>query len=81
MAADSPELARHLAFRDLLRSHPGTAHAYAALKRSLAERFRTNRVAYGQGKTAFIEQVLAVAMVAPPPRSAGSPGGANHTLT
>jgi GrpB-like predicted nucleotidyltransferase (UPF0157 family) len=56
--ADSPELARHLAFRDYLRSHPGQARAYAELKRSLAERFYTDRDAYSRGKATFIESVL-----------------------
>jgi hypothetical protein len=75
------DLEPNLAFRDFLRSHPGAAHAYAARKRSLARRFRTNRATYGQGKAAFIEQVLATAMVAPPPRSTASPDGANRTPT
>jgi GrpB protein len=43
LPADSPELARHLAFRDYLRTHTGQAHAYAELKRFFAERFRTGR--------------------------------------
>ncbi|WP_261560024.1 GrpB family protein [Frankia tisae] len=60
-AADNPELERHLRFRDVLRTHPQTAQAYAALKRSLAAQFRTNRDAYTEGKTTFIEQVLAKA--------------------
>ena len=57
--AGSRELARHLAFRDYLRSYPGQASAYAELKRSLAERFRTDRDAYGRGKAEFVEQALA----------------------
>jgi GrpB-like predicted nucleotidyltransferase (UPF0157 family) len=60
-AADSPELARHLAFRGFLRSHPSQARAYAEVKRSLAERFRTDRDACSRGKTTFIEQALAAA--------------------
>jgi GrpB-like predicted nucleotidyltransferase (UPF0157 family) len=75
--ADSPELARHLAFRDCLRTHPEQAHAYAELKRSLAERFRTDRDAYSHGKTSFIEQTLAAA---PRPRSqVGHPDAAGGT--
>ncbi|WP_261576283.1 GrpB family protein [Frankia gtarii] len=61
-AADNPELERHLRFRDVLRTHPQTAQAYAALKRSLAAKFRTNRDAYTESKTTFIEQVLAKAI-------------------
>jgi GrpB-like predicted nucleotidyltransferase (UPF0157 family) len=56
--ADSGALARHLAFRDFLRTHPATACAYAELKRSLARRFCTDRTAYTEAKTAFIDQVL-----------------------
>jgi GrpB-like predicted nucleotidyltransferase (UPF0157 family) len=78
-AADSPELARHLAFRDYLRAYPGQARAYAELKRSLAEQFRTDRDAYSQGKTTFIEQALAAAPgpspdEAEPPRRAHNAG-------
>lgn len=60
-AAGSPELARHLTFRDYLRGHPAQARAYAELKRSLAERFRTDREAYSRGKATFIERALAAA--------------------
>jgi GrpB-like predicted nucleotidyltransferase (UPF0157 family) len=66
-AAGSPELARHLAFRDYLRTHPGQARAYAKLKRSLATRFRSDRDAYSHGKTTFIEQALATTAAGPPP--------------
>jgi GrpB-like predicted nucleotidyltransferase (UPF0157 family) len=58
-AADSAALARHLAFRDLLRAHPETARAYGKLKRSLAMRFGPDRAAYTDAKTAFTEAVLA----------------------
>jgi GrpB-like predicted nucleotidyltransferase (UPF0157 family) len=58
-AADSRELARHLTFRDYLRTHPGQARAYAELKRSLAEQFRFDRDAYSRNKSAFVEQALA----------------------
>jgi GrpB-like predicted nucleotidyltransferase (UPF0157 family) len=55
---DSPALTRHLALRDLLRADPGAAAAYAGLKRSLAVRFRHDRVAYTDAKTAFIDALL-----------------------
>jgi len=48
----------HLAFRDHLRSHPEDARAYERLKRSLAERFASDRDAYTLGKTGFIEAIL-----------------------
>jgi GrpB-like predicted nucleotidyltransferase (UPF0157 family) len=57
-AAGSGPLLRHLAFRDALRADARTASAYADLKRSLAVRLGHDRVAYTEGKSAFIEQVL-----------------------
>jgi GrpB-like predicted nucleotidyltransferase (UPF0157 family) len=59
--AGSPELARHLAFRDYLRGDRGQARAYADLKRGLARQFGADREAYTRGKTAFIERALAAA--------------------
>jgi GrpB-like predicted nucleotidyltransferase (UPF0157 family) len=48
---------RHLAFREILRSHPAVAAEYAALKRSLAPRyFDVND--YAAAKTGFIEATL-----------------------
>ena len=54
----SLEYARHIAFRDYLRAHIEDANAYAALKRKLAARFATDREAYTQGKSEFVEQIL-----------------------
>ena len=56
--AAAPALTRHLALRDLLRADLGAAAAYAGLKRSLAVRFRHDRVAYTDAKTAFIDALL-----------------------
>jgi len=72
-AADNPALASHLAFRDVLRGDPGTARAYAQLKRSLASQFRDDRTAYTEAKTAFIEQVLATSAAETP--APGDPRG------
>jgi GrpB-like predicted nucleotidyltransferase (UPF0157 family) len=47
-----------LAFRDLLRADPETRRRYAALKRSLAARFRDDREAYTEAKGAFIRSAL-----------------------
>jgi GrpB-like predicted nucleotidyltransferase (UPF0157 family) len=47
-----------LIFRDYLAAHAGAAGEYAALKRELADRYRTDREAYTDAKTAFIEAVL-----------------------
>jgi GrpB-like predicted nucleotidyltransferase (UPF0157 family) len=55
---DSAELHRHLAFRDALRADPAQAAAYGQLKRRLAQRFRDDRDAYGNGKAQFVEGVL-----------------------
>ncbi len=56
--AGSDSLRRHLAFRDALRADPALCRAYAALKRDLANRFQTDRAAYTENKTAFIERAL-----------------------
>lgn len=45
-------------FRDYLRSHPGDAQRYEALKRALAEKFRDNRAAYTKSKAECIQSVL-----------------------
>jgi GrpB-like predicted nucleotidyltransferase (UPF0157 family) len=50
---------RHLAFRDALRAQPAVAAEYAALKQGLVQRFAHDREAYTDGKTAFIEAVVA----------------------
>jgi GrpB-like predicted nucleotidyltransferase (UPF0157 family) len=49
----------HVIFRDRLRADRGLARDYEALKRDLAARFATDRVAYGEAKGPFIERVLA----------------------
>ena len=56
------EVARHLAFRDHLRTHAEARDAYAALKRDLAARFAHDRDAYQDGKSALIEAILRAAM-------------------
>lgn len=50
------ELERRLRFRDRLRTEPGLAADYTALKRRLAERFRDDREAYTEAKKAFVER-------------------------
>lgn len=51
-----------IAFREYLRAHPESASEYAALKRDLAERYRTDREAYTVAKQPFIERVLNLAL-------------------
>lgn len=59
LVARDDELCRHLRFRDALRSDPLLAHAYAELKRRLAQQFATDREGYTAAKTEFVERVLA----------------------
>lgn len=53
----SPDLTRHLSFRDYLRAHPDAAQAYAALKLRLFETTGGNLDAYIQGKDAFVKDL------------------------
>lgn len=53
----SPELERHLAFRDFMISHPENARAYGRLKESLAKEFPTDIEGYMDGKDAFIKEM------------------------
>jgi hypothetical protein len=48
----------HLLFRDFLRTHPEQAAAYLTLKRNLAMRFGDDRIAYTDGKDAFVTETL-----------------------
>ncbi len=57
--SDSPELRRHLAFRDYLRQNPEAVQEYGELKRSLANECVNDIDAYIDGKTRFIEACLA----------------------
>jgi GrpB-like predicted nucleotidyltransferase (UPF0157 family) len=47
-----------LAFRDAIRRDEALAMEYAALKQTLAERFKFDREAYTDGKTPFVQRVL-----------------------
>lgn len=49
---------RHLLFRDFLRAHPLAAEQYYLLKKELARKFRTDREAYTDAKTSFIQAIL-----------------------
>lgn len=55
---DSQRFCDELAFRDRLRGTPEVAREYAELKKSLAERFQTDREGYTLGKSDFIARVL-----------------------
>lgn len=54
----SQRYVEELAFRDFVRDHTDTAKAYGELKRRLATEFRTDREAYTEGKTDFVQSVL-----------------------
>jgi len=56
-AVGSPDINRHLAFRDYLRSNPGEAQRYAKLKQELASLFSTDMDGYSTGKTEFIREI------------------------
>ncbi|MFN0137046.1 MAG: GrpB family protein [Phycisphaerae bacterium] len=49
----------HIAFRDALRDDPLIAHAYADLKRRLAQDFVDDVAAYTDGKADFVRDVIA----------------------
>jgi GrpB-like predicted nucleotidyltransferase (UPF0157 family) len=51
----------HLLFRDYLRAHPEARDSYARLKGEIAERYRDDRLAYNEGKTGFILDMLSAA--------------------
>jgi GrpB-like predicted nucleotidyltransferase (UPF0157 family) len=52
------EMWQRLAFRDYLRAHPAEAGTYARLKRRLAAEHQTDREAYTDAKSAYIERVM-----------------------
>lgn len=56
---DSRELARHILFRDYLRTHSEDAQAYAVLKPNLASRLSADREAYAQAMSVFLRRFSA----------------------
>jgi GrpB-like predicted nucleotidyltransferase (UPF0157 family) len=53
----SHDIARHLHFRDYLRTHPEDAQAYSELKQKLAEAYSDDRESYMDGKDAMIKEL------------------------
>ena len=53
----SPQIQRHLAFRDYLIAHPDIAQEYSDLKRELAAKHPSDIKAYMDGKDAFIQEI------------------------
>ncbi len=59
VVAGSKPHSDHIRFRDLLRRRPDLAHEYATLKRTLADTYEKDRVAYTNAKDEFIAVALA----------------------
>lgn len=52
---------RHILFRDYLRTHPEIAGQYETLKRKMALKFGSDKVAYAESKTQFIDSIVELA--------------------
>jgi len=59
----SPEITRHLAFRDYMIAHPVAAQQYSELKRQLAEQYPDDINGYMDGKDSFIKEMERKALV------------------
>jgi len=55
------EIWGRLLFRDYLRTHPKEASRYGALKLELMERYRDDREAYTDAKSAYVEEIMSLA--------------------
>lgn len=56
-SADSPEITRHLEFRDWLRSHPEDRDAYAVAKGNLAAQGFKTMPEYAEAKNEIVDQI------------------------
>ncbi len=54
---NSPQIERHLAFRDYMIAHPETAQQYSDLKRELAKQYPDDIERYMDGKDDFIKEI------------------------
>jgi GrpB-like predicted nucleotidyltransferase (UPF0157 family) len=61
MAELNGEIWEQLLFRDYLRIHPEEASRYGALKLELMERYRDDREAYTDAKSAYIQEIMSLA--------------------
>lgn len=57
--ADSPELKRHIAFRDYLRAHPDAVREYSLIKEEGAKKYPGNIERYIEFKSPIIEKIYA----------------------
>lgn len=57
----SPQINRHVNFRDYLKSHPKEANEYSLLKLKLASQFKDDKDAYFAGKTKLVQAIDAKA--------------------
>jgi GrpB-like predicted nucleotidyltransferase (UPF0157 family) len=55
------EMWMRLLFRDYLRIHPEEAARYGALKLELKERYKDDREAYTDAKSAYVEEIMSLA--------------------
>lgn len=62
MRFESEHWEKHLLFRDYIRTHPDVAQQYYEIKKKLAAKHGTDRAAYTEAKTSFIETVIAQAL-------------------
>lgn len=53
----SPQVERHLVFRDYMIAHPEDAQKYSELKRELARKYSNNIDRYMDGKDGFIQEI------------------------
>ncbi len=53
----SPQVKRHLTFRDYLNTHSQEAESYSVLKRSLADKYPDDIQRYMDGKHNFIQEI------------------------
>ncbi|WP_319422968.1 GrpB family protein [Pleurocapsa sp. FMAR1] len=59
---NSPEIKRHLAFRDYMIAHPENAEQYSQLKQELAQKHPYNIEGYMDGKNEFVKRMEKKAM-------------------
>jgi GrpB-like predicted nucleotidyltransferase (UPF0157 family) len=65
---DHPNLRALIAFRDALRRDPKAREAYSSLKEDLASKHQSDRNAYSNAKTEFVQSILEAGGFAPSSR-------------